>query len=223
MAFSTYAVLLYTGLGILQYPNELQSNGTTSKLLEISKSITQSTLSLAKRIRAVSIAITSLTAVTIISGAFVAGNDAGNAYNTFPKMNDQWIPYDDMVDPALHPSYRNAFENTAMVQWNHRVLGSSTAFSAITLAAVGILHPGAKRVLTPQAKSGLVALGTVAVGQVSLGIATLLNYVPITLAATHQLGSLVLLSSGIYVVHTLRYVSPRVIRLASTSVKSPLT
>jgi cytochrome c oxidase assembly protein subunit 15 len=29
---------------------------------------------------------------TILSGAFVAGTDAGFAYNTFPKMGDDWIP-----------------------------------------------------------------------------------------------------------------------------------
>jgi len=41
----------------------------------------------------------------------------------------------------------------------------------------------------------------------SLGIATLLNYVPINLAATHQLGSLVVLTCGLYTAHSLRYAS----------------
>ena len=74
--------------------------------------------------------------------------------------------------------------------------------------------------MTPQATRGLTLLGGVAVGQMSLGIATLLNYVPISLAAAHQLGSLVVLSSGIYVVHSLRYVSPAVLRQASHKVVS---
>jgi cytochrome c oxidase assembly protein subunit 15 len=39
----------------------------------------------------------------------------------------------------------------------------------------------------------------------SLGIATLLNYVPIALAASHQLGSLVVLTCGVYTAHSLRY------------------
>lgn len=31
--------------------------------------------------------------VTAVSGAFVAGNDAGRCYNTFPKMtDDHWLP-----------------------------------------------------------------------------------------------------------------------------------
>jgi cytochrome c oxidase assembly protein subunit 15 len=39
----------------------------------------------------------------------------------------------------------------------------------------------------------------------SLGIVTLLNYVPIALAASHQLGSLVVLTCGVYTAHSLRY------------------
>eukprot|EP00392_Amoebophrya_sp_AT5.2_P010487 g10549.t1 len=33
-----------------------------------------------------------LVAITIVSGAFVAGNDAGLDYNTWPKMLDHWVP-----------------------------------------------------------------------------------------------------------------------------------
>ena len=226
MAFTTYSALLWTGLGIMHLPNDTvlnnaASNGaidSKSKLVEMAKSLSKEATKHAKKIRAGAIAATGLTAVTIASGAFVAGNDAGNAYNTFPKMNDQWIPKEDMINPDLRPAYRNAFENTAMVQWNHRVLGTSTALSALTLAGMGLIHPAARSALTPQVKNGLKVLGGVAVGQMSLGIATLLNYVPIGLAAVHQLGSLVVLSSGIYVVHSLRYVSPGVLRIVSKRV-----
>jgi len=226
MAFSTYSLLLWTGLGLMQYPNDhLLKNSTTSsanvKLTELTKSLSTKAIQHAKKTRAGAMAVTSLTAITVVSGAFVAGNDAGNAYNTFPKMDDQWIPMQDMIDSSLQPFYRNAFENTAMVQWNHRVLGTSTALSAIGCAAFGLLArrgAGGTSSLTPQVKNGLKLFGGVAVGQMSLGIVTLLNYVPITLAAAHQLGSLVVLSSGIYVVHSLRYVSPGVLRLVGTKV-----
>ncbi len=213
MAFSTYSLLLWTGLGIMQYPNDNKSGkNSISKVMELSKSLSKDAIVYAKRIRGGAIVVSSLTAITVASGAFVAGNDAGNAYNTFPKMNDQWIPIEDMIDSNLSPIYRNWFENTAMVQWNHRVLGTSTAVSALALAGIGIFHPVTRNVLTPQVSRGLTLLGGVAVGQMSLGIATLLNYVPIGLAAAHQLGSIVVLSSGIYVVHSLRYVSPLVIK-----------
>jgi cytochrome c oxidase assembly protein subunit 15 len=220
MAFTTYSALMWTGLGILQIPNDVANGingkvGSKSKLVELAQSLSKEAIKHAKKVRGGAAAVTGLTAVTIASGAFVAGNDAGNAYNTFPKMNDQWIPSEDMVDPNLQPAYRNAFENTAMVQWNHRVLGTSTALSAITLAGVGLFHPATRSAVTPQVSRGLKLLGGVATGQMSLGIATLLNYVPIGLAAAHQLGSLVVLSTGIYVVHSLRYVSPGVLRLVS--------
>ena len=224
MAFSTYSLLLWTGLGILQFPNDhAAEKNAISKLLELSKSLSKSAISYASRIRGGAIVVSSLTALTIASGAFVAGNDAGNAYNTFPKMNGQWIPKDDMIDQELSPTYRNAFENTAMVQWNHRVLGTSTALSAIALTGVGLFHPAARSALTPQVSRGLTLLGGVAVGQMSLGIATLLNYVPIGLAAAHQLGSLVVLSSGIYVVHSLRYASPAVLRQISAKSAGVIT
>jgi len=221
MAFSTFTLLLWTGLGILQVPNDTSIiAGGTSKLLEWSRSLSKSAIMHAKKIRGGAIAVSSLSAITIISGAFVAGNDAGNAYNTFPLMDGQLIPMEDMIDPQLKPAYRNAFENTAMVQWNHRVLGTSTALSALTLTSLGLglFHPVARGALTPQVNRGLTVLGGVAVGQMSLGIATLLNYVPIGLAALHQLGSLVVLSSGIYVVHSLRYVSPGVLKSVTTNI-----
>ena len=223
MAFTTYSALVWTGLGIMQIPNDVANGvdgavGTKSKLAELAHSLSKEAIKHAKKVRVGAIAVTGLTAVTVASGAFVAGNDAGNAYNTYPKMNDQWIPMDDMVDPDLKPAYRNAFENTAMVQWNHRVLGTSTALSAVTLAGIGLFHPAARGAITPQVSKGLKVLSGVAVGQMTLGIATLLSYVPIGLAAVHQLGSLVVLSTGIYVVHSLRYVSPGVLRIVSKRV-----
>ena len=41
-----------------------------------------------------SILVASITGVTINSDSLVAGNDAGCAYSTFPKTNDEWIPSD---------------------------------------------------------------------------------------------------------------------------------
>lgn len=221
MAFTTYATLLYTGLGILQIPNDAMpkwTGGAPSKILLLTQSMTKSAIQFAKKIRVGTIAVTTITAFTIASGAFVAGNDAGNAYNTFPQMDGKWIPIDDMIDPDLKPTYRNAFENTAMVQWNHRVLGTSTACGSLALTGLGLMHPLARQALTPQVNKGLKVLGAVAVGQMSLGIATLLNYVPITLAAAHQVGSLIVLSTGIYVFHSLRYVSPGVLRKTAHSI-----
>lgn len=213
MAVATYGTLVYTGLGILSVPHDAAAaTSASSKLQQLVQSLPSSAMAHARKLRMGAVGVTGLTFATILSGAFVAGNDAGNAYNTFPKMNDQWIPREDMVDPTLEPRWRNMFETTATVQWNHRVLGTSTAVSALTLAGLGLAHPAARSAVTPQARRGLQVLGGVAVGQMSLGVVTLLNYVPLGLAAAHQLGSLAVLTSGVYVAHSLRYASPALLR-----------
>lgn len=62
------------------------------------------------------IPLSALVAVTAASGAFVAGMDAGRAFNTFPTMNGELFPSEYF---ALE-GWRNYFENTAAVQFNHR-------------------------------------------------------------------------------------------------------
>ena len=55
----------------------------------------------------------------LLTGAFVAGLDAGLVYNSWPKMADRWIP-DDIL--AMTPKWKNIFENATTVQFNHRNL-----------------------------------------------------------------------------------------------------
>jgi cytochrome c oxidase assembly protein subunit 15 len=202
MAVATYSALLWTGLDILALPHK-------ATLAEEASKLSKTALQHASRLRMGSLHLTALTGLTIVSGALVAGNDAGRAYNTFPKMDGEWIPSQIL---ELTPWYRNLYENTATVQFNHRVLGVSTATGALGLVAYG-LSPARALLLTPQGRLGLQALGLAAVGQVTLGITTLLYYVPISLAAVHQMGSIVVLSSGLYLAHSLRYARPALARL----------
>ena len=236
MAVGTYSMLVWTGLGALSFPidsyasaavggskattttttTERSASTALSALQQYTKNLSPSALRHAQKVRMGVLSTVGLTGVTILSGAFVAGNDAGNAYNTYPLMNDQWIPLDDMIDPEKIPKWRNMFETTATVQWNHRVLGTCTALSAVGVAGYGLLNPLGRCAkagfsTTPQVRRGLISLGTAATAQMSLGIATLLNYVPISLAATHQLGSLVVLTCGLYTAHSLRYASRNVL------------
>lgn len=188
MAMLTYSGLLWTAMDVLSYNNNTK--------IDCSKAALQH----AQRMRIGGIALTSLAAITIVSGALVAGNDAGRAYNTFPKMNDQWIP-----EEVVKLSPRNLMEDTATVQWNHRVLGTATAVTGVTVAAVGMSQ---RHLLTPQVQRALLAASGMVVAQFSLGVTTLLYYVPISLAAVHQLGSVAVLTSGLYLVHTARYARP---------------
>lgn len=57
--------------------------------------------------------------LTAVSGAFVAGMDAGLIYNTFPKMADKWIP-DDLF--AMPQTLKNFTENPTTAQFQHRYL-----------------------------------------------------------------------------------------------------
>jgi len=220
MAVGTYSMLLWTGLGVLSYPVDrypaaasaagggvgaAAEKSAPSMLQRYAMNLAPDALRHARNTRAGVLSTVGLTGLTILSGAFVAGNDAGNAYNTYPLMDGRWIPWEDMVDPSKEPVWRNAFETTATVQWNHRVLGTCTALTALGAAGYGLLAGRAPGSTTPQVRRGLVALGAAATGQMSLGIVTLLNYVPISLAASHQLGSLVVLTCGVYTAHSLRY------------------
>ncbi|KAF3842114.1 hypothetical protein F7725_024065 [Dissostichus mawsoni] len=134
--------------------------------------------------------------LTALSGAFVAGLDAGLVYNSFPKMGERWIP-DDVL--AFSPTLKNFFENPTTVQFDHRILAISS------LTAITGLYLFSRRMLLPRrAKIAINLLTAMAYGQVALGISTLLLYVPTPLAAIHQSGSVALLSLAIWVLAELR-------------------
>ena len=211
MAVATYGALLWTGLSVLSLPHN-----NTIHTLDLASKIPQA-FRHSTKLRTAALAMTGLTAITIVSGALVAGNDAGRAYNTFPKMDGHWIP------PEIWeriPWHRNLIENTATVQWNHRFLGTTTALTAVSLVLIG-LSPSRAALVTPQVRKGLYALGLATGTQFSLGVATLLAYVPLSLAAAHQLGSIAVFTSGIYLVHALRYARPALLRSTGRVLSTP--
>lgn len=137
--------------------------------------------------------------LTALSGAFVAGMDAGLIYNTFPKMADKWIP-DDIF--AINPVMKNFVENPTTVQFDHRILGLTTL---TLITALGVVSRKYK--FPGRGKQAMTAVLCVAYLQVLLGITTLLHHVPVALAATHQSGSLILLSAMTWLCHELRLVT----------------
>lgn len=133
--------------------------------------------------------------VTVMSGGFVAGLKAGFVYNTFPLMDGRWIPEAMFLQDPL---WRNFFENVATVQFDHRVL------AILTLLGICIFWLAARRgITTPQARIGIHLLLAAAVLQVTLGISTLLLYVPVALGAAHQAGALILLTAILFLNHRL--------------------
>jgi cytochrome c oxidase assembly protein subunit 15 len=148
------------------------------------------------RLHKFSLCLTALIFVMALSGGMVAGIRAGLAYNTFPLMNGHWVPPEIMM---LEPWYLNLFNNMATVQFNHRLIAWMLAF------LVPLFWLRARRLpLNLAAKWACDALLITLVLQISLGIATLLLVVPVTLAAAHQGGALLLFSTAILASHRLR-------------------
>lgn len=145
-----------------------------------------------------SYALTALISVTVVSGGFVAGLKAGLIYNTFPMMGSTWIPPGLL---ALDPAWRNLFDNTTTVQFDHRLLAIATF-----VFIVAFWLRARKADLPPRAAKASNALLHAGILQIALGIATLLLAVPTLLAVSHQAVALLLLTIAIYLSHSLRKV-----------------
>ena len=149
-----------------------------------------------QRLRAALRAGVALTMLTIISGGFVAGLNAGKIFNTFPLMAGRVIP------PGYRMSgvwWRNGFENPVAAQFHHRVLALLTAAALLGLAAAA-LRPDSPVPLRGAARLMAAAI----VVQVTLGIATLLTAVPVTLGVLHQVAGVGVLTTALIAAHTAR-------------------
>jgi cytochrome c oxidase assembly protein subunit 15 len=121
---------------------------------------------------------------------------AGLIYNTWPLIDGSLIPN---TASLLHetPWWRNLFENTLTVQFNHRMV-AYTIFVAALAHAIDV----ARTVRRGPVLAHAIALVAAVAVQAGLGIATLLHVVPIGLALAHQAMAIVVLS--IAVVHAER-------------------
>ena len=126
--------------------------------------------------------------VTLLSGAFVAGLNAGLIYNEFPTMGGALVPAD--YQNGL-PWFRNPFENPTAAQLHHRVFASVAALVVIG-ATISLIRSSAS---TRAVRSWAWAALMVVIGQYLLGVLTLLYAVPIPLGAAHQGGALTLLAT----------------------------
>ncbi len=149
------------------------------------------------RLNRMSLVLFLLVFLTILAGGFVAGTRAGFAFNTFPLMNGALIPEG---YAALEPFWKNLFENIASVQFNHRLLASISLLLAGVLAWLGQKSP-----LKPALKRLFIITLLLILVQYSLGILTLINYVPLALGAVHQAAAVVVLTSSLFLVRVLSH------------------
>jgi cytochrome c oxidase assembly protein subunit 15 len=143
-----------------------------------------------------SIVVLGIIFIQILLGAFVAGLDAGLTYNTWPLMDGKLIP-DGLFNHT--PAWLAPFEDVTTVQFNHRMMGYTVAVAVVALW-VAVYRA---RLIGFAAATAHVLVATMAV-QVLLGIWTLLEVVPISLAALHQAGAVALLTAALLHAFALR-------------------
>ncbi len=143
---------------------------------------------IAPRLRWSAFALAIAVLLQIYLGALVAGLDAGLIYNTWPDIDGSFIP-----DPArlffVAPAWRNFFENSLTVQFDHRMLAY-----AIWVCA-GFHAIDARQ--TRQGGAGAVALWLAVTLQAALGVVTLIYQAPFGLALTHQIVAIVVLTLAV--------------------------
>ena len=174
LACAIYAAIVWTALGL---------SGRTPQTVP-------------RRVWAGAVALVALVVVQIYLGALVAGLDAGLTFNTWPLIDGAFIPSAERLWFET-PVWRNLFENTLTVQFNHRM-------AAYALWLIAVLHAidAARLGGDGRAGRGALALAVAVTIQAGIGIATLLYQATIGLALTHQAMAIVVLT--IAVVHARR-------------------
>lgn len=119
----------------------------------------------------------------IVLGALVAGIDAGRGYIDWPLMGGEFFPSDAF---NLEPLWKNFFENPALVQFIHRMVG----YALLAFGVMAVLKGRRSSHVTTQTAFSWV--GAMLLLQVVLGIVTVMHAAPLHLGLIHQLGAVVL-------------------------------
>ena len=135
------------------------------------------------RVTGVSAAVFAILFVQLLYGAYVAGMDAGQVSNSWPLMNGRFFPEGiDWSKGALSASANDPY----LVHFIHRW------WAWVVVAALVVF---ARRVRSRGCRAGSIAIHTAFGTQILLGIATVIEGVPLWLAALHQaVGALVVAS-----------------------------
>ncbi|MEM6660919.1 MAG: COX15/CtaA family protein [Pseudomonadota bacterium] len=142
--------------------------------------------------------LSALIFVQLLSGALVAGLDAGRGYVDWPLMQGEFMPTESF---DLAPIWLNIFENPALAQFNHRML-------AYLIVVVGVLfvwrllRSGHARISAWGAR-----IGVVLILQVVLGIVTVMHAAPLDLALLHQAMAMVVVGALVHARFEIAYPS----------------
>ena len=127
----------------------------------------------------------------IIFGAFVSGMDAGLIYNTWPLMGSSYYPDDNLFTDFFKLSTLN---EPSLVQFIHRNLAYMITFFYLVI----FVYIRLKKL--NDFKKTIYILGFLLLLQIFLGIFTLISGAQILLASMHQISSIFLVLSTIYLV-----------------------
>jgi heme a synthase len=155
----------------------------------------------AARIRTGAGMLVALVLLQIYLGALVAGLRAGFIYNTWPLIDGAFVPDAGRLWFET-PVWRNLFENTLTVQFNHRMAGY-VLWALVIIHAVDVLM-SLKR--SPVVVNAILLAAAVTL-QAAVGIITLLAQAPLELASLHQ--GMAMLVLAIAVAHAALVARPR--------------
>ena len=127
----------------------------------------------------------------ILSGGFMAGTDAGFAYPTWPMMGETFVPMGYYAE-----GWVATFEGVATIHFNHRMLAYAIALLVLVLSVQSLRDSD-----RPNVRRGAGLMLLALTFQVALGIGTVLTQVAIPIAATHQVGAVLLLTAVLYWIH----------------------
>ena len=134
----------------------------------------------------------------IIFGALVAGIDAGKTFNDWPLMSGKWFPEDITYSS---PKIISFIEDAGLVQFNHRVLGYFIFFLSIVVWFFSVKSNNKKIII--RANYFLIVI----IGQVVLGIITIIYSAPLYLASAHQVLAILLVTLTLRLYFTIIYPS----------------
>ncbi len=117
----------------------------------------------------------------VLLGALVAGIDAGRGYIDWPMMNGEFLPSESF---DYTPFWTNFFENPALVQFNHRMLGY-----IVFLVSIWVWFKSRASALR-SVKQAFDWVLVAVFGQIVLGIGTVLYAAPWHIAIVHQIGAI---------------------------------
>ncbi|KKA30042.1 hypothetical protein TD95_001506 [Thielaviopsis punctulata] len=204
-AFVCYSWMLFSALTVLR-TRRLVADPTAA--MALARTLSSPALT---RFRTLTTALTALIFTTAMSGALVAGLDAGLIYNEFPMMglglappaSELWNPFYCRKADQSDLWWRNMLENPSLVQLDHRILAMTT-FTSVLALFVYSRRGKLAAALPKNVKKGALGLVHLVTLQAALGITTLLYMVPTHVAATHQAGALALLTGALVLCHRLR-------------------